>query len=322
MRPTLNTVRVDRALTNFATNYRPQQYVAGRILPFFNVNDQSGIIWQVNQERMAGKMGAAFTGNELLRAEDGSSTPLGGYRVAQGTYRTEEHSQHEILFDKVLKGADPVLSLRQQITQALTESQLRHRELRTVTLVTTAGNFPAGHKSNGADWSVVGTELRTDVDIAKTAIRKARLGGVAIEQLKLVISWDLWQLVRNNTALKASIQYVLATTGGNLNPALLAQYLDIGEVIVAGAYYDAAERDLAASITQFFPITKALIFVAEPASTVYNGFGQAYSLNSGGFLTRSWRDDPRKGEIIEVDLDADEKIVNSDAGYLLTGLDA
>ena len=75
---------------------------------------------------------------------------------------------------------------------------------------------------------------------------------------------------------------------------------------------------LAAWIDPIWPESVVGLYYITPPSRVYKGVGQTFTTFGSGTQTRTWRDNPRKGEVIEVESNGDEKIINTDAGYVIT----
>lgn len=319
MPPTLNEVHVDRALTNLAIDHNPQNFVvADSVFPNFNVADETGILWTLDRTRISGDH-AQQVGNESIRAEDGSSRPWAGWVPTQSTYRVEEYARHKMLFDRVVRKSDSVLQLRRKDIEGLTEILRRERELRAVTLAANGANW--GATSVFANWTLAATDIRGDIDTAKKAIRKATLGRATASQLKVLMSWELFLTVRNvNTELKEAVKYTQTTTGRDLTVALLAAYLDVGEVVISGAYFNDAGQLLTENLVQFWQDADILVIYQESPSQQYLGAGLTMTtMGAGGIRARTWRDNPRKGEVNEVEMGADERIMFKDSGYLGTG---
>ncbi|MCP3979696.1 MAG: hypothetical protein GY716_10275 [bacterium] len=318
MQPTLGTVHTDLALTRLVTDYSPQQYIADVLFPWMKVDDETGFIWQVPRNRMSG-FHPDTTGNRSLRSEDGTAKSLTGFGVTQGTYATSEYALNQILFDRIRDKADKPLRLRQRLSQQTQEQLMMDREHRCVTLAMTGANFATNHTAAAAAlWTAAATDMTVDVDAAKTKIKEATLGKAKPQDLILVLNWDLWLAVKNNTDVKDRVKYSQTVKGSDITPELLAQYFDIGQVKIAGAYYNSAGEGLTESLTQFWTKSVVGIYYQEPVSESYQGMGLSFSTNPGGTRVRSWRDNPRKGEVMENEMVADEQIVNTGSGYVIT----
>lgn len=321
MPPTLNQVHIDRALTSLAIAFREQKHAVGdAVFPFFKTDNETDIIWKLDKKIVAPAHASATpTGDQSIRAEDGTSRPAAGWVPTQDNFRVEEYARHHVLFDRVVAKADAPLNLRANAVKMLTQILIQEREHRAVTLASTAANWATTSAASAA-WNVAGTNTILDVDTAKKAIRKATLGAAEPSQMKVLMSWERFLDVRQvNTDIKERLKYTTGLTGRVMTPAMLAAYWDVGEVVIAGAYFDTAGELLTENLAQFWPDNKVLVFWQEPPSIQYLGAGLTFTTKGGGTQVRTWRDEARKGEVIEVEMYADEKILNTGAGYVLTG---
>jgi len=325
MLPTRSDVRIDRPLTNLAVNYRPQAFGwVDELAPFFRVANETDKIWKINRQRISGEISdTAPDGLRSLRSEDGTAAALRGFGISTDNYRVEEYALNQILFDRIRDNADSALMLRNNLTEQLVEALRQDRAHRVRALVQTAGNYATPNTgAAAAAWDVAGTKTITDINTARVAIREATLGMATDDELTVTIGYTDWlQLIALNTDIQDRVKYVQTVNQSDITPAMVAAYWQVGKVVVAGSYFNTAGEGITESIAEIWGTDKAVISWNPPPSMVYKGFALSFTTRGGGFETRTWRDDPRKGEIIEPSMYCDEKIVNNDAAYLLTGLD-
>lgn len=318
-RPTIYQVHIDKPLTRLAIAWRGQGYVGGEIFPYFKVDKRTDLIWKIPRTVMSGAEGASKTGFERVRAATGQSKSLGGFVPSTQTYRVEEFALNDIVHPDVVEEADAGLQVRRTINDQLTESLSRDREFRAMKLATTSGNYAAGHVATAptTKWGTTSAIITTEIDAGKLAMRKATLGRATDMKITVLINYATWLAVKENADLKARVQYVMATTASDIDVALLARYWQVGRVIVAGNYYNAANPGATESLSEIWP-DSVVMFYNERPSKQYLGFGQTYTTRGGGFETVTWRDPSRKNaEIIELGNYSDEAIVNNFAGYLI-----
>jgi hypothetical protein len=317
MNPGINDVHVSQPLTNIAINYRPQQYVQDKLAPYVKTSNRTGIVYGIPRTRMSGYAGSATpTGRGMLRSPTGVTNSRGGWVPTQQTFAVEEFGENDMVHPDIVAEADSALQVRKNTVEAISEDLIREREFRVRTLVQTVANYHTDCQGTtpSTKWTNIAADILAPIQLAKTTIRKYTLGR---EGFKILINHATWLAVQKNTDLKDRIKYVMAITVDQINPALLARYWDVDEVIIAGCYFNSA-AELATEVIAEIWDDDVVIFHPETPSLQFLGFCQTYSHKAGGFETRTWRDSARKNaEVIEVNNYADEVMVNNFAGYIL-----
>lgn len=141
----------------------------------------------------------------------------------------------------------------------------------------------------------------------------------------LVLSWVDYKNVRQSEQIIDRIKYTDRDDAVGIGPALLAQAFDLDEVIVGDAVQNTANSGQTASLSPVWGNGKASLIVKANSSDlrepcvgrIFNYVGDGGSIN-GTF--EEYRDEHRRGNIIRCRQQTGEKVLNTECGFLLTGL--
>lgn len=256
--PDVGDVHVNRLLSDISVAFANEEssYVADRVFPLVYAQKQS------DQYATFGQ-GAFFAdeGDRMLRAP-GAPVQVTGYTVSNSPYFALNYAIGAEIPVELRANADDVFQLDQEATQLVTELQRIRRERSFATdFMTTGvwgtdvqGDVTAGYNK----WSDYGASnplanIRTGIRTVQTNIgRRAN---------KLVMGRIVWDQLVDHPDLVGRI------SGGATNgqPAmvrreLLAQLLELDEVVVADAVYNSAAEGLAVSMTRIIDDDALLLY--------------------------------------------------------------
>lgn len=298
---TPSTVHVSAPLTNIAIKFKNMALVAEQVFPVVPVAKESDKYYVFRKEELSI--------DKALRAAGAKAKEI-VWDVDSSTYSAEEYALSHLVPDRIVNNADNAVRPKMTSTQKLTNKILLAQELRVAALVQSTANLT----QNGApstQWDQASPNIEGDVDVAKNSIRV----NAGTEGTSIVIPYKVAQIVKRDTTVRNLIRYTvpgdILLRNGDLPPILWNL-----EVIVAGAIRNTANEAAAATLTDVWT-DNVLVFYKE-ATPSLDALSLGYIFRVGNFVTKIYRVEERAGEMVEVSVIEDEKLVASDAGYLLT----
>jgi hypothetical protein len=167
--PTLQTVHVDRALTNLSTAYfqDPQNYIAGRVFPNVPVQFKTDKYF-------------VYDKNDSMREKaqprgPGEESAGGGFRVSTDSYSADVFAWHVDLSDQVLGNADGGLNLQRSAARQCTDAILRQMESDFANTVFKTGvwTIDLDGTTNFVKWSSANSTPLEDIETQALAIQKS-----------------------------------------------------------------------------------------------------------------------------------------------------
>lgn len=300
---TPGTVHVSAALTNVAIKYKNMALVAERILPIVPVVKEADKYYIFRREERVLE--------KALRAAGAEAKEI-SWDMDTETYSCEEYALRHLVPDRVMNNADSVVRPKITSTQKLTDKILLGQEMRARELVQSTVSVT----SNGNPttlWDQSSPDIEGDVDACKDSIRTA----AGIEPTSIVIPYKVAQVVKRDSTVRNLIRYTvpgdILLRNGDLPPVLWNL-----EVIVAGSVYNSANENQTESFKDIWK-DNVLVFYKE-ASPSIDSLSLGYIFRTGTFVTKSYREEKRNGDMIEVSVIEDEVIVAAGCGYLLTNV--
>lgn len=197
---------------------------------------------------------------------------------------------------------------------------LAHEKRVSETIINT-NNFSVVTSSTAySDANAAAIDLGKDIDLAKEAIRK-RGESVSPQRLRIVIPAVLYPLLRSTPKLQ---QRVFGFSQGQnirpLTPAELATALEVGEVLIGRASYNAAKEGKTADLVDLWPKTHIWIGQVSESDDLMAG-GAARTIfwrrNSNLVQVETYDEPQINSLIVRVRQDTDEKVINANTGQLL-----
>lgn len=218
---------IDPILTAVARGYlSPAAPAANALFPLVPVGQRGGRIITFGPD--------AFRLVSSARAP-GSNTKRLQYSFGSQPYGLVDHSLEGLVPIELQQEAEtvPGIDLGEGAVRNVQNSMALERERAAAVLATTAGNYDSTNKvtlSGAGQWTNDGSDPALDIDNAKEVIR----GKTGVKPNKLVVSPKVMSgLVRN----KSLIAKISDSEDKVLRPDQVARFLNIDEVVEAGAMY-------------------------------------------------------------------------------------
>jgi len=312
--PDVGDLHVNSLLTNVSIGYKPSGFFADRIWPVTNVDKQTDIIASYDKSYWArdlGAPGAAPTGSYHMRRAPGTRANSTGFKVDTSTltYRCINYALGFEIADELRGNADAVFDMDRDATLLLS-TLLKLRFDREFTADFMAASGWGTDQSVTAKFSSYASS--TPIEDLRTAcdtIRQKTLGMSADGGVKILMGSLVERRLLDHPDIIDRIKY----GASNANPAkvtmnLLAQILDVDEIITAKSVYTADEEGgtAEASVTYADVLSDdILVFWTPPtASTLAPSAGYLFNwrpLTGGGlYFVRKGRHERERVDWIEV----------------------
>lgn len=312
-------VHQNQALSDFAVRFELDSgmFIAPVIAPVKTVSKRSDIFYKV-----------ASQGADLVRDPDNNDDVRGvggtANEVQQGfdtdTYEAQDRAVRDFIPDKVADNADEVLQLMTSTTEFLQQFMLYRWDARVLALLA-AANFSNDTFTNlGGGQVGSATETNRYINLtfnaANIAMGRQNLNGYATHAL---MNADVASQMAASPEVAGQVKFVNPTftqQGGWAGPNFgLPEMLNGRRVVVAPHVENTAKKGQTAVFSDLFTDNVMFLHIEAPSRKTRNCIT---TFRVGGINVRTYRDEPRKGTYVEVEMDQIEKITNAFSGYLAT----
>ncbi len=296
--PAKNKLHEDKLLSNISVQYKNSDYIASDIFPKVSVQaDTDKYRVYVRDFRLP----------ETIR-RDGAEAREHDFDVTSNSYLLVEHALKSLVTDRSARNYD-LSSLQSDATEDLTDAIMLRKE-KTVADLFTSTNFSLNVSLATAGQFSLNTTTSNPIPIFDTAATTV-LANSGFLPNKAVMERSVMLNQKNHTSVAERVKY----TSAEISKNTLAALYDLPEIMIGNAQIDTAAEGVTDAIGNVWSDNIAVMYVAPNASPRRPSTG--YTFQSEKMAARRWRDEPRKGEWIEVGMDFDCKIVASLAAYLI-----
>jgi len=308
-------LHIDVPLSNVAINHRPTGMIADMIAPMVPVTKQSdGFV--------------EFSRADALRIEDDRRAPGAEARVvtrdiSSHTYFANDHALKDRVTVEDRANMDPILlqELYNNRVTYITGKLMLGWEHRVSAQVTSGSNV-GSYSAVSSAWT---DEANSDpIGDLHTAIDNVH-DSVGLRPNRIVIGDKAWRSLRRHTDILNRI-FGTNNGGGYPSTAQVANLLEIDQILVGRAYYNAGEEGDAESLTPVWGDDVLVYYAPSAPSREEPSFMYSFRWNVPGVPSmqaeRHGYDSKTKSEEVEVGYYQDEKVVGSAYGYLLTAVNS
>ena len=313
--PLVNQVHVDAALSQMSVAYiqNANKFVARKMFPVLPVQYRSDKYFVYSQ--------ADFLRDEAQIRAAGVESAGSEYALTTATYTAERYALHKDIADEVRFNADPAIDPERDAVEFLAQKMLIHEDRKFAADFMKTGVWGTDRQGGGvnfANWTVATTDIIAQIDAWGDTIQKA----TGNRPNKLLLSRDVYAVVKNNATILESIKY---TQTGVITQQLLANLLGLDEVVVADGLYNSAAAGAAASykyaIGEDAGVGQSglLAYVNPTPSILQPTAGYTFSWNpyadaAGGALIKSFYMDQLASDRVEAEMYWDQKAVSASCG--------
>lgn len=338
--PTISQIHIDQALTNLSVMFRNATYIGDQVLPIVPVPKRSDKYFVYRKEDFLSPSPASATGALASLRRPGTEAAEIDYGLSTQNYYAEEYAYRGFVADAEAAAADNPMQPDADQTIQLTERLLLDNELAAAALVGKRANYPASNKvtlttgGTGTSWAQYASTNSvpfTDIKNGKLAVIK----GIAREPNTFLLSVDAARTLADHPNVKDLVKYVHQDA---LTVSGLPKVMRGLTVIEGAAQKNTAAEGAAYSGGNLWQADDgsalAIIFYRPDAPSLRTvGFGYTFeapddATGARGLSVRRWREEKRKGTMIEAAFLRDWRLIAVDGsglalgGYLLTSVTA
>jgi hypothetical protein len=313
----LSTLRPDlqQSFTEFDLAMNMQGFIGQRICPVIDVDRASGNFGRIPIEQL-------LQNPDTLRAP-GSGYNRGKFTFKPDTYVTVEHGYEEPVDDAESAMYASYFDAEQVSALRAHHAVLLAYEQRVVTVFTDGATWTGGKTAAAAvPWDTLATAAPlTDIESAVQAVFAAS----GLWPNAIIMSRIDFRNLRNDAQVIDRVKYsgFMDTRAGNITPQAIAQCLDIDEVIVAGSSYNSANDGQTASLATVWPKGSVMVAHIDRSNdirrpTVARTFHWSSDGSDINGTVETYRDEPKRSDIVRVRHQTGEKLLYSVAGFLIT----
>ncbi len=336
--PTISQIHIDQALTNLSVMYRNSAYVAEQALPMLPVSKRSDKYFVYRKEDFMSPSPAGSGGQLASLRRPGTEAAEIDYGLSTQNYYAEEYAYRGFVADAEVAVADNPLAPDMDQALQLTERLMLDNEISVANLITKRANFAAANRNalvaNTTSWAAYASTTSNpfgDIKAGKLAV----IRGIAREPNTMLLSVDAARTLADHPNVKDLVKYTHqdALTISGLPKVMRGLTLIEGatqkNTAAEGAAYSGANLWQADDGTAL-----ALIFYRPDAPSLRSvSLGYTFeapddATGARGLAVRRWREEKRKGSMIEAAFLRDWRLIAVDGnglatgGYLLTNVTA
>ena len=336
--PAISQIHIDQALTALSVMYRNGTYVGDQVLPILPVTKRSNKYFVYRKEDFLSPSATGVGGVLASLRRPGTEAAELDYTLSTQNYYAEEYAYRGFVADAEIAVADNPLQPDMDQTIQLTERLLLDNELAVMNLVAKRANYPASNKAalttggTGTSWASytsANSQPFTDIKNGKLAVIK----GIAREPNTMVLSVDAARTLADHPLVKDLVKY---TNEDALTISGLPKVMRGLRVIEGAAQRNIAAEGAAYSGGNLWQAddgtAMALIFYRPDTPSIRSvSFGYTFeapddATGARGIAVRRWREEKRKGSMLEAAFLRDWRLIAVDGtglalgGYLLTSV--
>lgn len=306
--PQLSSLHIDQALTTISIKYTNEEFVAPILMPEVKVQKRSDKYFVYGKENLKVV--------ETLRRPKSEANEV-DWTVSQDAYFCEEHSLRDLVADAEKQIADAPLMPEIDATEFLTERVMLDEEVQVANLLTSNTNLTQYTALSGtSQWSdYVNSTPFTTIKTAKAAVRASVLKAANT----FFTPYEVALVLADHPSVKQLIQY---TDPNALSETGLPPVIRGLRVVEGAVMQNTANEGQAASLASIWGKNAIVCYLTgaprlKSISLGYAFIGPDDTTGVAGWSVRKYRDEKRKGDIIEVSKLWDNKIIAAGAGYLI-----
>lgn len=264
---------------------------------------------------------------QLLKSDMKNRSPYSAYArgtraFVQDTYTALEYGYEEAVDDTVTLDVARFFDAEVIAAKLAKRKLLLAHELRVAAKIFDSGTFTATNSATAYTTANLATfDAGQDV---QEAIDRLLSKGESTTNLKVVIPYPVWTRIRASTKFQNRLRGTGLSTDTILNASTqaAAEVFGVSEVLIGRASYDSAPEGVAFSASNAWANTFIWVGSVTQASAGYFGGGAGFTLNWSEYGpaigVSTYREEAIKSNIVRASQYTAEKVVNANAGQLVT----
>jgi hypothetical protein len=296
--PLKSQLHVNQILSNVSVQYKNEEYIWDKVFPTVMVGKDSDL-YRVYEKN--------FKIPETKRAPKGVAREW-GFEVSTSSYLLEQHALKEYIGVDEQENYDQE-NLKVDTTEYLTDAIYRMIEKKVADLFTTT-SFSLNVSLAAANAFAQNTTVSDPVPVFDTGASTVIANSGKVPNFG-ILPRDAFVAVKNHVSVLDRVKY----TSSEVSQAMVGALLGLKELHIPVAQYDSAAEGLAASSVNFYGDIAFLGW--KPASAGRKTPSVGYTFMKEAPRVRSWFDDERNADAVEVEVKLQPKVVASLCGYLI-----
>lgn len=264
---------------------------------------------------------------QLLKSDMKTRSPYSAFArgtraFVQDTYTALEYGYEEAVDDTVTLDVARFFDAEVIAAKLAKRKLLLAHELRVASKIFDSGTFTATNSGTAYTTANLATfDAGQDV---QEAIDRLLSKGESTSNLKVVIPYPVWTRIRASTKFQNRLRGTGLSTDTILNASTqaAAEVFGVAEVLIGRASYDTAPEGVAFSAGNVWANTFIWVGSVTQASAGYFGGGAGFTLNWSEYGpaigVSTYREEAIKSNIVRASQYTAEKVVNANAGQLVT----
>ena len=264
---------------------------------------------------------------QLLKSDMKNRSPYSAYArgtraFVQDTYTALEYGYEEAVDDTVTLDVARFFDAEVIAAKLAKRKLLLAHELRVAAKIFDSGTFTATNSGTAYTTANLATfDAGQDV---QEAIDRLLSKGESTTNLKVVIPYPVWTRIRASVKFQNRLRGTGLSTDTILNASTqaAAEVFGVSEVLIGRASYDSAPEGVAFSASNAWANTFIWVGSVTQASAGYFGGGAGFTLNWSEYGpaigVSTYREEAIKSNIVRASQYTAEKVVNANAGQLVT----
>lgn len=296
--PLKSQLHVNQLLSNVSVKYQNSEYIWDKVFPQVPVMKDTDLYRVYDRN---------FKVPETKRAAKGVAREF-QFEVSTSTYALEQHALKDYVGVDEAENYDQG-SLQVDTTDNLTDAIYRRIELSVANLFTTT-SWSLNVSLAAANAWTANTTVSDPVPIVDTATSTVIANSGKTTNF-MILPRDGYIAAKNHVSVLDRVKY----TSAEVSTAMLAGLFSVPELLVPTAVQDTAAEGVAASISYMWGDVAFLGW--KPASPGLKTPSCGYTFLKSTPRVRSWFDNERNANAIEVEIKFQPKVVASLTGYLI-----
>ncbi len=329
--PAVGQIHIDQALTNISVMYRNETYIADQVMPIVPAAKRSDKYFLYKKEDFLSSSPLSGSGAPASLRRPGTEAAEIDYSVSTATYFAEEYSYRGLVTDAESAIADNPMQPDIDQTIQLTERLMLDNEISVAGLTCKRANFPSANKTaltgggTGTSWAQYASANSLPFNNIKDG-KLAVIKGIGREANAFMLGVDTARTLADHPNVKDLVKYVHADALTMSGLPKVVRGLTVIEgagqknTAAEGASYSGANIWQADDGTSV-----ALIYYRNQNPTLRSvTFGYTFEApddtsKARGYAVRRWREEKRKGTMIEVSFLRDWRLIAVDGSGLALG---
>lgn len=304
--PKSNQIHVNKPLEAISVAYKPEGLISAQLCPSVPVKHDTDLYYVFSKN--------ALSIPETLRAP-GAVANEADWDVSTSSYALEKHSLKKLVTDDEVANADAAIRPSIDATENLTMRILQRREKSMASLVSTATNWASRTSlTSTLAWSA-NTTLSNPITLLDSA-GSVIVKNAGLKPNTLVLDYSTFLAAKEHVSIIDRIKF---TSPDSVTEAMLAKLFNVQRVLVPYGIENTANESLTDSMA-FLWTDMAFLAYIEPAPGLRKASAlYCFEQQSQGnpFRVKSWREEEREGDFVEVTTKFQHKAVATDCAHYI-----